>query len=71
MCEFYIERSVDYGIPGFIRPALVEYASLVCRIGSGFFLEDVAPVKNIDKITAPVLFIHGDSDDFTPPAMNS
>lgn len=67
--KLYTARAADYSIPTLLRPVLIEYLSVICKVRSGFFLEDVCPLKNINKITVPVLFIHGDSDTFIPSEM--
>lgn len=65
----YIRRAANFNIPTLLRPVLIKYLSLVCRIRSGFFLEEVSPIKHINEITAPILFIHGDSDTENPTKM--
>jgi fermentation-respiration switch protein FrsA (DUF1100 family) len=67
--ELYTARTVDYNIPKPLCPVILDYLSLVCKVRSGFFLSEVSPIKNIDKVTTPILFIHGDSDDFVPATM--
>lgn len=67
--ELYIGRAADFNIPTFLRPVLIEYLSFVCKVRSGFFLEDVSPIRDINKITVPILFIHGDSDNQNPTKM--
>jgi fermentation-respiration switch protein FrsA (DUF1100 family) len=67
--ELFTYKAGEYNIPVLLRPIIVKYMSFVCMIRSGFFLGDVSPIKEIEKVTIPVLFIHGDSDNFTPPQM--
>lgn len=67
--ELFTARTVDYNIPKPLRPILVDYLSLVCKVRSGFFLGEVSPIQHMDQITVPVLFIHGNCDGFTPPIM--
>lgn len=69
LSRLFSARTVDYKIPKPLRPVLIDYLSLICKARAGFFLGDVSPLRNIDKVTAPVLFIHGDSDKFTPSEM--
>lgn len=45
---------------------MLEVASLICKIKSGFFISKVSPIKQIKKSITPTLFIHGDNDDFVP-----
>ncbi|MEQ8197906.1 MAG: alpha/beta hydrolase [Clostridiaceae bacterium] len=67
--KLYIARAADFNVPGFLRPTLIEYLSFVCYLRSGFLLENISPLKDIDKITIPVLFIHGDCDTDIPTQM--
>ena len=67
--NLYYERLADYQVPKFVRPSILYYTSFFCKTFSGFSLSDVSPIKNIGKITIPVLFIHGDADNFVMPEM--
>lgn len=69
LTELYIGKSSAYNVPTVLRPALVKALSLICKIRSGFFLEDVSPIKNIDNLIVPTLFIHGDRDIENPTQM--
>ena len=44
-------------------------ASVVTRIRAGYALEDVSPLKQVQKSHVPILFIHGSEDDFVPCEM--
>lgn len=67
--DLFYERLADYNIPELLRPVILSYASVVCRVREGFFLSDVSPIQKIDKVIIPVMFIHGDNDVFVPPDM--
>jgi uncharacterized protein len=67
--ELFTYKAGEYNVPTVLRPVIVGYMSIICRVRSGFFIGDVSPVKDIEKLTIPVLFIHGDNDTFTPPGM--
>ncbi len=67
--DLYYERLSDYQVPKFVRPVILYYTSFFCKIFAGFSLDDVSPIKNIAKITIPVLFIHGNADNFVLPEM--
>ena len=67
--DLYYERLSDYKIPKFIRPVILYYTSFLCKILAGFSLSDVSPIKNVGKIVMPVLFIHGNADNFVRPEM--
>lgn len=44
-------------------------ASFVTKIRAGYALEDVNPLKQVQKSQVPMLFIHGSQDDFVPCEM--
>lgn len=44
-------------------------ASLVTQIRAGYALEDVQPIQQVQKSQIPILFIHGQDDDFVPVDM--
>ena len=52
-----------FGLPEF--PAML-CADWVCWIKTGKKISDAAPIKVVDKIKVPVLFIHGDADKLVP-----
>lgn len=41
-------------------------ASLMCRLRYGWGFKEASSVKQLAKCDRPMLFIHGDSDDFVP-----
>ena len=45
---------------------VVDLAGIVCKKIAGYNFKEVAPLKNMDKAKNPILFIHGESDDFVP-----
>lgn len=45
---------------------LLNLSSFFANIIAGYVYSEVSPIKVVDQIRAPVLFIHGDSDTFTP-----
>lgn len=51
-----------YGLPAF---PLLYLSGFFARFITGYAYSDVSPIKVVDQITVPVLFIHGDSDTFT------
>lgn len=55
-----------FGLPSF---PLINAASLVARYRAGFFLGDASAVKQLEKCTLPILFIHGEADTFVPYSM--
>jgi len=67
--ELFTYKAGGYNVPTVLRPVVVGYMSIVCRVRSGFFIGGVSPIKDIDKLTIPILFIHGENDTFTPSKM--
>ena len=51
---------------GFIPPDVLQSASLVTKQKYGWSFWEASSVKQLAKSTAPMLFIHGDADDFVP-----
>lgn len=56
----------DYHLPRFPLLLLVE---LICKLMSGMVIKDVSPEDAVERISSPILFIHGEKDDFIPPLM--
>lgn len=52
-----------FGLPEF---PVMPCANLVCKFKTGVKISDAAPLAVIDKISVPVLFIHGDADKLVP-----
>ena len=50
----------------FIPPDVLQSASLVTRSRYGWGFWEASSVKQLAKSTQPMLFIHGDADDFVP-----
>lgn len=57
----------DFHLPVF---PLLYTASLVCRICAGYWFQEDAPVKQLEKSDLPLLIIHGEADDYVPTAMS-
>ncbi|GLV55455.1 alpha/beta hydrolase [Dictyobacter sp. S3.2.2.5] len=55
-----------YHIPAF---PFVDLTSLVCKLRSGFFFQEASALKQVQKTSLPILFIHGEEDTFVPTAM--
>ena len=51
---------------GFIPPDVLQSASLVTKKRHGWGFWEASSVKQLEKSTVPILFIHGDADDFVP-----
>ncbi len=64
MLAFQLKK--DFGLPSF---PLVPVASLVSKLRGGMFFGDVSPLRDIPRIGAPVMIIHGAADAYIPPWM--
>lgn len=61
--QFNHNRRQDFR---FIPPDVLQSASLVTRLKYGWGFWEASPVKQLAKCDRPMLFIHGDADDFVP-----
>lgn len=59
----------QYHLPSFPLLNISRYISKL-RTG-GMVYEEVSPIKGITSIKCPVLFCHGDADDYIPPSMST
>ena len=64
--EFRLQLKNVFGLPAF---PLLNVASLVCQIRAGYSFTEASSVKQLQKATVPMLFIHGDADTFVPFSM--
>ncbi len=48
---------------------LIDIASLYCKIVYGYGFREASAVKALQKSSLPILFIHGDNDNFVPTQM--
>ncbi len=62
--EFTYRLKVEYGLSPF---PLVPLGSLVTKLRVGYFYGDVSPIMDVAELDIPVLFIHGQADDYIPP----
>ena len=49
---------------------LYPFVKLGARIYGGFNLDEVTPIEAMEKCRLPIIFIHGDTDDFVPANMS-
>ncbi len=54
----------DFGLPSF---PLLPAASLISKLRGGMFFSEISPVDEIQKVKAPVFYIHGGADTQIPP----
>lgn len=50
---------------------LYPFVKLGARLFGGFNLEEIKPIEAIKKCKLPIIFIHGDKDDFVPTYMST
>lgn len=55
-----------FNLPSF---PLLQVTSLITKIRSGYFFGEASSVAQLKKNKLPILFIHGDTDDFVPYEM--
>lgn len=55
-----------YKLPAF---PFLQITSFLCKVRAGYYLGEASAVKQVKKTSLPILFIHGDVDDFVPTAM--
>lgn len=48
------------------KTPILQAADLVSRVRAGYWFSDASPVNQLKKAKVPILFIHGDKDDFVP-----
>ena len=54
----------DAGLPAF---PFLPLASLIARLQAGFWFGQVSPLREMPRLSMPVLLIHGQQDDYVPP----
>ena len=64
--EFRLQLKNVFHLPAF---PLLNTASLVSKIRAGYNFKEASSVKQLQKATVPMLFIHGDADTFVPFSM--
>lgn len=55
-----------FNLPAF---PLIPVTSLVTKVRAGYFFGEANAIKQLNKNKRPMLFIHGDKDDFVPYSM--
>lgn len=64
--EFSYQLDALFGLPSF--PAL-DAANLITKLRAGYNLKDADALEAVRRSKTPMLFIHGDQDDFVPSSM--
>jgi fermentation-respiration switch protein FrsA (DUF1100 family) len=61
--EFAGELKNQFGLPAF---PLMYTTSLLCKVLYGWSFEEASAIEAVKRCPYPMLFIHGDADDFVP-----
>ena len=61
--QFAYRLKAEFRLPAF---PFMYIGSLLSRIRLKFFFHEVSPIKEVPKIKTPILYIHGDADDYVP-----
>lgn len=64
--EFEHKLNQLYGLPSF---PLMHITDMLCRLRYGWGFREASALSQVRKCTLPMLFIHGDSDDYVPSPM--
>lgn len=64
--QFAKELKEQFHLPSF---PLLNIASWLCNIRYGWNFEEASSIEQVRKCKLPMLFIHGDSDDYVPTDM--
>ena len=64
--SFASEAKARFGIPAF--PVLNMF-QVVAKIRAGYDIKKASALEQVKKSNTPILFIHGDKDDFVPESM--
>lgn len=65
--QLTLRLRAEYRLPRFPVLALTD---VICRLRAGFWFGQVSPVRAVSGVDAPVLFIHGQDDNFVPRRMS-
>lgn len=66
--EFKAQLKAQFGLPEF---PLMDVASAMCKLRYGWSFDEASQISQVKKSTRPMLFIHGEKDDFVPYVMLS
>lgn len=64
--EFEGELKKQYGLPAF---PLLYTSNWMCRLLHGWSFTEASALKQVARCALPMLFIHGENDEFVPTAM--
>lgn len=58
---------ISYHLPAFL---VLPFANIIFKLRAGFYINEVSPRKGAINSKTPILFIHGDEDNFVPTSMS-
>ena len=61
--EFSYQLKQLFNLPAF---PIMNFSDVVTHIRAGYRLNDASAINQVKKSTTPILYIHGDKDDFVP-----
>ncbi len=61
--EFSYQLKQLFNLPAF---PIMNFSYVVTHIRAGYCLNDASAINQVKKSTTPILYIHGDKDDFVP-----
>ena len=64
--QFSHQLKSMYSLPNF---PVMNVSSLVTKFKAGYTLKEASTLKQVSKSNTPILYIHGDEDDFVPYKM--
>ena len=64
--QFEGELKVQFNLPAF---PLLHVANWLCKLKYDWSFSEASAVEQLKKANLPMLFIHGDQDDFVPTSM--
>ena len=64
--EFSYQLKQLFNLPAF---PIMNFSDVVTHIRAGYCLNDASAINQVKKSTTPILYIHGDKDDFVPDYM--
>ncbi|MGL4848282.1 MAG: alpha/beta hydrolase [Clostridium sp.] len=64
--EFKHQMKTIYKLPSF---PMMQGADMICKMKTGHSIKDASAIDQVAKSKTPILFIHGDEDEFVPYEM--
>ncbi len=61
--EFSYQLKQLFNLPAF---PIMNFSDVITHIRAGYCLNDASAINQVKKSTTPILYIHGDKDDFVP-----